>query len=556
MTRSRLANQLIFIAIITLVIGGCVAYILQPLVQRELACRRLFSDDACVRLKARTTLVDLCGDPDSPITTKIVGRIISELDHASVDAFFDAVSVVQEAGRWVPGVVPVELWCRRIEIMLDAIDPEVSIDSLIRQQTARQSIDWLSMLSADECRSETCVEELWYRLFDDTDFDETIRVEALRAVVNWIGNGSTPSPAEPYLAHAINDPSPEVQRLAWLMFAAVNPYHGYTIQYDEQTPGEVVTAMLWAATVTNPENAQPLIDALAHRSELADVLCSLLARSDDPAATDALKSFIEQNAEIQFTSIALAEKTGQFVPGLPSAIAGWLGLEIDQTRANHPLVGVDETTIMRWRAWRTGQFPNIDDQQALLDEPTAQDGSHWATVLLAERLLSSDAATQLALDWLKSENDETKEAGALLAGLIGSHEGELRTIKQHTQSIPVKRAARLGLLMIESAPLHSSQEEQDSINADRLIAWRMVSQSLTGPDLDVLLALLASGDDEALRVCVREGDGSPGDRLMRFAWLIERFAPDLYEYVEPISPWNDEIAALQLEAMDAKHAID
>jgi hypothetical protein len=292
--------------------------------------------------------------------------------------------------------------------------------------------------------------------------------------------------------------------------------------------------MLWAATVTNRDEAAALLTACDEAPWPCATLPWLLSRSNDPAARERLEALVvDRNAG---TALHIAERWGVGLERLTADQRAWLGD-----------AGTEASALQRrWAAWRN-QPENVG---ALLADPVATDGSVWAGVLLAERLLSEETQVEFARRWLSDSDLNVRCAGALLYGLSSRDGWRLAEAYAQSSDPAFRRAARLAQFV---ANLDTVEAEATAV--DRAYAWTVVA-TVPGERLEALLALLASGDVEAARaVLTAPLDAAAGTGMLERAWLIERFLPDYAAIVAPLCPWSDDVTALQFDIMRTAFAL-
>ena len=500
-----------------------------PWWQRERAIRGLFSAEASDRAAARAWLD---AREDEGGSTRLAGdagaveRIVARLPNVADDAaFLDAVGSLREAGRWRLEEIPVEAWRRRLALTLDAASIKGGDDAV-----ASVVIDELLRLPLGDGRALEVATPLWLRLVEWPG-GLAVREWSLLRGSGWLGSQR----GEPLIVAALDDSAPEVRRLAWLLLGHVNPAAGYSANLQAEPP-EVVEAVLWAATVTNPDDASVLLESLSASPWPTPALPWLLSRSDDEGAKAALAGLITDGHPS--APLHWAERfdgDGRARP-LPPHHAAWLGLESDE-QAERPGTSLDADAMLqsRWRAWRAGAGP-----ASLLADPVAEDGSTWVAVLLAERILSRQNAEAFAAEWSRALDPEVVRAGWLLQLLTSDAD------KSQTVSDPNATSG-------ESTPAHQSK-------FDRASTWRVwAANPDSGEGMDALFALLINGDARAMdamlglvsdpTASVRGEPPTPAERLIEFGWFIERFAPALYEATAPLSPWQSRVAALQWDVL-------
>lgn len=508
-----------------LLVGVVVGLLLWPTVQREWMYRRLFSDETIQRQVALDWWRGSAGGGGvSPsrlvewpsIAARITGRIDGAIEQP---IFIELASLLRESGYWRLPLISTNLWRRRLDLILDSGDVAAAL-SVIEEAAG-----------ADAARDDVNVVEVWQRLLAWPD-EPGIRLRALFGAARWFDEAQT----EAFAAEARGDVDASVRRAAWLLLGAVRPRSGYAGQWKGEEPA-VAEAMLWAATVTNPDDASPLLVACDQSPWPTSVLPWLLSRSNDPAARVRLEALVVDGNRA--AALHLAERWGAGVERLPVGQQAWLGMA--------PVSGSeDDLRLRRWSAWRNA----AGDAQVLLDEPVAEDGSVWAAVLLAERLLDEESCEDRSRQWLNSLEPGTRAAGALLGGLCADGGWRLSEEYQESREARFRRSARLAMMMA-----NGKIESAASSQAERAYAWTVVK---TEPSerVEALLALLASGDREAAQAVLTAPSDSPaGAAMWERAWLIERFVPDYAAMVAPLCPWNDGVAALQFEIMHAAFAV-
>lgn len=502
-----------------LLVGVGVGLLLWPTVKREWKFRQAFSDDATQRQIAldwwqEPVAADGLTQPRLVEFPAYAARFTERIEsRVEQPIFVEVASLLRESGYWRLPLISTALWRRRLDLILESGD----------DAAARSVLD--EVAHADAPREDENAMAVW-RAVLDWPHDPEIRCSALLDAAEWFGRDHF----EPLAAAARSDPDGRVRRLAWLLLGHLHPNSGYAGQWKGEEPA-VAEAMLWAATVTNPDDASPLLVACDQSPWPTPALPWLLARSDDPAARARLEALVVDGNRA--AALHLAERWGAGLERLPVAQQAWLG----QAVASEAEADV---MLARWVAWRDQPV----EVGSLLDDPVAKDGSNWAAVLLAERLLDESARLARAHDWMASLSIDVRRAGFVLLGLCGDPTGWLTQAYLNTQDPSLRRAIRLGRMVADSKQNTATQPD-----TERAYAWTIV---MTEPSerVEALLALLASGDAEAARaVLTAPSDAPAGSAMFERAWLIERFLPQAATAVGPLCPWNDSVAALQFDIM-------
>lgn len=503
-----------------LLLGAAIGALLWPTIEREWMLRRLFSDVGEQRSRAVLWWSEQpAGAPPPRIGrwASCSGRIITRLESTEDQAtFIDVAALLREAGLWQLPTISTRLWRRRLELILDSQDGEA----------ARSVLDELA--AAPIPRDDAEATELWRRLLAWPQ-DGTIRLLALRQAAGWFDADAI----EELAAAARDDDDARVRRLAWLLLGHLSPASGYAAVWQGEEP-RVAEAMLWAATTTNPLDATPILTACEQSPWPTTALPWLLSRSDDEAARQRLEALAIDGHRA--AALHLAQRWGVGIEQLPAPQRAWLGGDIEDAQ---------EIALARWSAWRRGE----GEMERLLADPVAEDGSSWAAVLLAERIVEHASLDDWSRRWFSDPDVTVARAGALLNGLSLRHGWMLSEEYVRTEDPSLRRAMRLAMAMANAGVTNA-------VAADRAYAWTVVTAQ---PEerMDALLALLAIGDESAAESILSPPVESPaGAALLERAWLIERFLPDYAAMVGPFCPWNDSVAALQFDIMAAAWALD
>jgi len=511
-----------------LLVGVVAGLLLWPAVQREWMYRRLFSDEATQRQIALDWWRGPVGtDEASPSrlveSPSVAAHLTERIDGATEEPIFvEIASLLRESGYWRLPLISTAQWRRRLDLILDSGD----------DAAARSVIE--EVVAADAARDDANAAAVWLRLLAWPQAPE-IRARALRGAARWFDAEQV----ESFAAAARGDVDASVRRAAWLLLGQLRPRSGYAGQWKGE-PAEVAEAMLWAATVTNPDDASPLLVACNQSPWPTPALPWLLSRSNDPAARARLEALVIDGNRA--AALHMAERWGAGLNRLPAAQQAWLGRVVTRGEAEDPMLPM----LDRWVAWRGAR----DDLGAPLDDPVAQDGSVWAAVLLAERLLSRDEAGAVAQRWLSDLSPAVRRGGVLLMGLQGGEAKRVSRVYQQSENPSLRRGARLAMLM-------TGEENQtpESLSTGRAYAWTVLAAQ-EDERMEAMFALLACGDEQAAEAILTHPIGSPsGAAMLERAWLIERFLPDYVAVVAPLCPWNDGIAALQFDIMREAFAL-
>lgn len=500
---------------LALLLGAAIGALLWPTIEREWMLRRLFSEVAEQRSRAVFWWSEQpAGAPPPRIgrrascSKRIITRLESTEDQAT---FIDVAALLREAGLWQLPTISTRIWRRRLDLILDSQDGEA----------ARTVLDELA--AAEVLRDDANAGQLWGRLLA-WPHDASIRLGALREAAGWFEADEV----EAHAAAARDDDDPRVRRLAWLLLGHLSPASGYAAVWQGEEP-RVAEAMLWAATATNPLDASALLMACDQSPWPTTALPWLLSRSDDEAARQRLEALAIDGHRA--AALHLAQRWGVGIEQLPAPQRAWLGGPIDFT---------EDAALARWSAWRRGQ----GDADRLLEDPVAEDGSVWAAVLLAERLLTREAAARRGREWMARDSDEVRSAGAMLLALIDEPTEPIRQAYAASRDESLRVHARLALHMAGEAP-----------EALPGYAWRVLEAGEARHRLAALAALLAAGDVQAAQAVLTPPSDLPGAAMLERAWLIERFLPEYAAVVAPLCPWSDEVAALQFDVMAAAWAL-
>jgi len=547
--------------------GAIVFLVFQPVMSRGIALRRLFSADARLRSKGAAYFLapitiesSSSGNPESREVPRLsrdllTGRRMVRLLRDSLESgdpndavFCDVVKVLNESGWWVPKFVVDEVWYHRVKLLLEDRSPEAA------QLAFVQMVRWPAD-SPDASKADAA--PLWHRLTtyeNDADLRRHALIEALHRL------GSEGAENVSILSDALRDTDANVRRAAWISIGICNPLTGFRADWKSESDSSALEAVLWASIHTNPDRTTPLIEAIQSTPWRTTALPWLLSLSTSDEALDILRGL--QTDGNPAALIPLAMKLGNraevFPPRSAAALLG-LGQRDDY---------VDSSLLLRMYLWRNRTNASVITLDAFrrgASAPTAEDGSVWASVLLAERMLSPADASHLALNWLKSLDEGERRAGLLLCGLTGSHQSEIERMAESGEDRPeVMRYLRLARMMIRFGKGDQASDNDRSLDIDKSYAKRLISPSLSGRDLDVLLALLDVDDKWAAREILgiavtderQDHATSAPNRLLQFGWLLERFCKAQYDVVAPFDPWNRDVARLQLDIMRISHAIE
>ncbi len=501
-----------------LLAGAVIGIILWPRVERAWMLRALFSEDGAERAGAAAWWSDapdggasrLAAHPGAP------ARIIAGLEVTEDEqTFVDVATMLRDAGLWRLPAISTSLWRRRLELILDSDDLEAALSVL----------DEIAV--ANVARDDPNAIALWRRLIE-WPHHAAVRKRALLDAARRCERGAF----ETMAAAARDDDDGQVRRFAALLSGFLRRAAGTEADWRGKEP-RVAEAILWAATASEPRDASPLLAACDESPWPTTTLPWLLSRSDDPAARRRLETLaVDGNPA---ASLHLAERWGAGVDQLPEKQRTWLGGEVK---------GAEKQALERWSAWRRGE----GDAERLLESPVAEDGSVWAAVLLAERIVNSTSLPRQSHRWFSEVDPAAARAGVLLNGLTIRDGWMLSEEYVRTEDPALRRALRLAMAM-------ASVGAGDTAATDRAYAWTVVT-TIPEQSAEALLALLAIGDERAVASILSVPEDSPaGAALLERAWLIERFLPDYAALVGRLCPWDDAVAALQFDIMATAWAL-
>lgn len=517
MTRKRWLPLLFCIAL-----GAAVSSFTLPLVRTEIAFRRLFSNDRPERLQAArffrshnasraTFTVQLS---DDPITARKIIRKLENVERN--DVFIDVVATLKSTGWWHAHEIPLDLWLRRCHLQLDTHSTDADVDVIGQLRTI------------DSSRRNADLEAIWLRAITESD-SAVVREIALMEAVTWWG----PYLALPFAQAALEDRTPRVQRLAWLIVGHLGAADELPANFAAMDR-RVQSAALWALGQSGRLEAMPLINELNN----AAVAAYLLAQFDTPETLAELESRWRQGDS--HAAYHWLESTGSddaaALQLVSSAQRAWLGYSPAPSTDDG-----DHRWLDRFAAWRERQ-----PDRAYLADPVATDESVWAAVLLAERSMNFDTAQRTASIWITSLESNERRAGVLLSGLLKTYGQEIRDIGSATLDTPLRRTARLALMLTSVRPI-------PVISNERAYAWRLLDAAQAKGDSahEPLIALLGIGDvNAAAFVLDRTLSTTPdGQRMLEHAWIIERFFPDSMAIAGIGCPWDDAVAGLQFDIL-------
>ena len=549
-SQPRNRRRIFITALIALGIGLIASVLLRPIILRELAFQHLFSEDAGQRDEAVNYFLHLIPnnnnksnmvsetvpflENDQPTAQRIIKRLTVLTDSTSEIAqpiFHDVFRVLNESQWWKPDRIPVNLWKYRINHLLDSSTKDSARLAL------HQLVIWEShhRNPSDHCDFD----QIWLRLINYSN-DSALRLDTLFSSLKYLNPTALRNIG--IFANALHDSDPRLRRTAWITIGLINPETGYAADWSNEPDPAVVETMLWAAQQTNPDQPGPLIHAVEMTPWKTTILPWLLAKSPNEESLRILQGLHTDGNPA--AAIPLLMRLGNNAPLTPSpTVAAYLGLKSPESN--------DNPVLMRWYRWRTVPPYSWNRKQFLnwIPYPEAEDGSVWAAVLLAYRLLPEEQSRNLSTEWLSSLDTTEQCAGLLLAGLLNIHHDEINAILQspNTSRDPHRYAA--ASQMIIKYRNNNNPHADESVPTEILTARRLISPALVGKDLDILTALLAVHDDWAVRQILNNPEVHPTDRLIRFQWLIETFLPEEYEKVAPLDPWNERVARLQCDIM-------
>ncbi len=550
-SQPRKRRRLYLTALLALGIGLFASILLRPIILRELAFHHLFSEDQNQRNEAVNYFLHLIPknnnnnnmasetiprlENNQSTAQRIIKRLTVLTDSTSETAepiFNDVFRVLNESQWWKPDRIPANLWKYRINILLDSSSKDSARLAL------QQLVIWES--HHPDPSEHVDLDQMWLRLINSKD-NPDLHLDTYLSSIRYINPSRLQSSG--LLTKALRDPDPRLRRTAWLTIGLINPVSGYSADWSNEPDPAVVEAMLWAAQQTNPDQPQPLVQAVESSPWKTTILPWLLARSPSEESLLILRGLNTDGNPAAVIPLLLRLQDNAPLTPAPS-VAAFLGLKPPDISQNNPV-------LMRWYRWRTIPPHSWNRSQFTkwIQSPVAEDDSVWAAVLLADRFLPEDQAAQLSAIWLSSLDNNDRRAGLLLAGLLDSHHDEINTILHSPNTKPaLRRYASIAQMIIQyrnSVP----RSPDDPLPTEILYARRIISPALIGKDLDILTALLAVHDDWAVRQILDNTKMTASDRLIRFQWLIEKFLPDQYDKIAPLYPWNESVAQLQSDIM-------
>lgn len=166
------------------------------------------------------------------------------------------------------------------------------------------------------------------------------------------------------------------------------------------------------------------------------------------------------------------------------------------------------------RVWE--RFDAEEAMQLLQHRVTDEDGMTYAAALLAEHSLPREDAAELARKWIVDYNNDRKRAGALLAVLLGVHEELLEDAYHAATDGQVRTTMRVALHALG----------RDVGNGDAVeFTHRVIHLEDGHINPDVLLCLLAAGNERAPKYLASTPRTLTGEAIRPRTLLIERFIP-------------------------------
>jgi len=488
----RFSGRWIVTLTLAAIAGGVIAVVLVPVVQRERMLEAIASEDSATRQQAWTWW------SDSP--TGAEPRALASLDQlhetlnasAGAAALLDASNALRRLDLWGWDHQPEPLLVRTIRLRTqqdDEASQEMALELLNDAPAPSPSTPFTSGMFVD------CVQPLLKSTHDD------VARRSLDTAISWLAAQEPETIADLDVKNA----TVPMQR-TWLLACGVLGVDPDD-EIDANPEPDTLDAALLARVLRSPDDTHEVLSIMRNTpDDMFLPRASILAQGSDSASWDELDR--------------LAREGGRSAEYARQARSS--NLEYEQAQ----LVFAD-TTASRGRrilaAWRSRRIHDTA-LLALLGLPASdRDSSVYTDVLLAERHLSREQATQLAEQWIRSFDDRRKRAGALLAALLGEH-GDLLAEAYRVEDVPAVRT-------IQYLALHAMGRAvvaPDGTSGDpRIIAHRALYAERDDFDPDIALIMLIGGDREALVLLTAPPRGEQmGRSVQQRAWLIQRFVPD------------------------------
>jgi len=463
-TRTRRRRQwfwLVASLFISLTLLVPLSYMAIPHLVRYLNVSRLTSDDLAERELGLNYLIRT--GPQDP---RVAQAAIHRLDVPDRDNFVQIVAALDRAGLWSRDNVPARAWLRWLAVLASDDDPEAKI---IAGQHAAE---------LHQLVGEKKLDELLTTLLSDDNAE--VRYNALIAVGRLWGQTQHEIELLPLLVQATQDDDAVVAQHAWVLIGLTRTFAAAKDHADwASAPEPVAMTMLYAATVSNPDNASAALAAfqasrtrdnvrafaayclgLTGDARGSEALYELLAGSG-PADVQPHNRVLIQRAWLGITPAQARQLTAESGPWAPGQVLNerandeWFEpiVHVMSFRAGTPFLfqrqggGIDSdytqrdalTFLAACEGRDVGQLPiPVSEfapellQLAVLARtprpapkdftgPMRSDNPHLrdlACHIAAERLNDDQLVTRIQ-NALASFHDSEKMSGAILAGLTG-----------------------------------------------------------------------------------------------------------------------------------------
>ncbi len=319
-----------------LTMGVLLALVAWPYYQRESAFRDLFRPEAVPRNTAIEYFFPLNpGDAQRVIDT--LRQYTSQSSQVDNAIFSDVVELLDSEDYWKVEHLPPALFLYRVEYLLN-------LNATLAQTQALNQLLTFGGTYSSRPDSQAIVANLYQRLINQTTTSSHLRFTAFTAAIRWLeieGMGRTG-----IIQSALqNKNDPQLRRTAWLAIGIMNPLTGFSADWRNEPKPAVVEAILWATSVTNPDQIPVLKQAIQTTPWRTPILPWLLAQSDHPEALTLLQGLqLDGNPA---AAIPLAEsQSTDITTSVTPQVRAFLG-------RGQPTDYLDDPILMRWNLWRT-----------------------------------------------------------------------------------------------------------------------------------------------------------------------------------------------------------
>lgn len=161
--------------------------------------------------------------------------------------FLQLVEYYDSQGMWSRSKVPADAWLRWL-VLLSHSPAETT-----QRQTARRLGELPDQADAPE------IKEALTRL-SHSEYPH-VRAQVLKSIAGYAAIADDPTAYEQILFTLGSDENKVIARRAWLTVGHLNPYSGFSPDWQTADP-YVAEAILWAAVKTNPDQIQPAMEAI------------------------------------------------------------------------------------------------------------------------------------------------------------------------------------------------------------------------------------------------------------------------------------------------------